>query len=420
MKNKSMRSRLRKCIAFLIVLIPVALQAGQVQGMANQRDPFLEKMMQSLQKRKPTEAELERLSQFIKQHPNNADAHVLLAEAYMQLGMDGLYAEEMEKAWQLAADALIYLLAAMKARVIANDRAGYERLIERAYAAYSNDSKSLRTLSIFFYSNKEEKISFRFLEKAYLVNPDDLSLRVDYCSALMASGRFKEVLETTKALAKDERTAELASLFDAVAYSKLNQYEKAIKLLSALYKEKQGDPLIAEAYFDALSGSGNGAKALEPAMVALALQALFVQNLDRLKIKIKSALKQASALEIAACASRVDELLHGGRPLAFFYFALADLLDENSRIPEAINYYAKGLEQDSSLGVAYMRLGRDLEIMGAPPETVMSFYKTAAAGTPDDPEVSARYLRMKARMPAMSKDFALKLKHLFNQFRYRS
>ena len=67
-----------------------------------------------------------------------------------------------------------------------------------------------------------------------------------------------------------------------------------------------------------------------------------------------------------------------------------------------------------------MRLAHDLEILGGTPDKIKELYEQAASISRDDREVKAKYERMKARMPAVEKDIAAKIKCVVNNVRYKS
>jgi tetratricopeptide (TPR) repeat protein len=138
-----------------------------------------------------------------------------------------------------------------------------------------------------------------------------------------------------------------------------------------------------------------------------------------LKNKIKPLIANASVTDIESGIKKVAAILPPGRALAYFYFALGDLLDKSGRYLNAVHCFSKGLEMDPSFGRAHMRLARDLEILGFRGDAVKQNYSLAAELTPPgDQEVMARYERMKERSKAEDRDIAGKLKKRFNKMRY--
>jgi len=390
-------------------------------GLATQKpNPFLLSMKALSDKRALNSSELEKLSDYIRKHPDDPDGHLLLAHAYNQLGMTGLYAEELEKSWRSSPGALLYLFAALRARALSDDHPSFDRLVDEAYRVYKNDASALSKLGKLFQDNDENTLAARFLGRSLELNKKNLKTLCDYCSSLLALNQYRELISAAGPLFSNEETRSLANLLSGTAWHKLNRPEKAVPLLAEAYREAPDRPEVAEAYVDALLSTGQRSQALQPALMALALQPPFSSHMTVLKAKVKPLIERASISGLEDGINQVCKAMLPGRSLAFFYFALGDLLDKSGRVWEACNCFNKGLSMDQSLGRAYMRLAHDLEILGGASDSVMELYKQAATRTPpEDKEVRAKYERMKVRIPAMDKDIAGKLKCVINNLRYK-
>ena len=405
------------CLSFLA---PARSAAEPDNGLATHRhDPFLVNMKAVLKNRAPNEDEMSRLNLYMQNHQGDPDGHLVMANAYNQLGMDGMYAEEMEKAWRLSNSSLNFLFASLKARALADDHCGYENLVEKAFQTFKNNADMLSKTGQVFLESNQSKLSLRFLSRARELNPQDMQLLCSYCSNLLALRRYRELLSAATPLFAQERTRALANLLSGTAWYNLNQPEKALPLLARAYHLAPNQPEIAESYFDALIACGKNSQALQPALVALSLQPPFAAHMSVLKAKVKPIIARAKTEDLDNGISQVAKTIPPTNSLAFFYFALGDLLDKSDRIRNASYCYYNGLTIDPSFGRAYMRLAHDWELLGGPPDKIINFYEKAALQTRDDKEVVAKYERMKARKPSLDRDIAAKVKFVINNIRYQ-
>jgi tetratricopeptide (TPR) repeat protein len=420
MRNRQILS-VTLSVLFSVSFLAAGATEQEKDGLATRKhDPFLASMRNFLQKRECSPEELDKLKAYIQVHPDDPDGHLVLANAYNKMGMEGMYAEELEKAWHLSPDSLMYLFVALKARAITDDHTSYDRLVDEAFQTFQQDKQKLEKLGQLFQDNNENELALRFLTRALELDRQDLQVLCTYCNSLMACKKYKELIRAAAPLFGRDNTRALACLLTGVAWYNLNQLDKAVPLLAKAYRGAPDRPEIAEAYFDVLMAEGKESEALEPALMALALQPPFSAHMTALKAKVKPVIARASTSDLQEGIKQVTLNMPPYRPLAFFFFALGDLLDKSDRVLNAANCFSKGLSLDPTLGRAYMRLGYSMEKLGEPPEKVFALYRQAAQRVSEDKEVTARYERMKARIPALDKDIAGKMKSVINNLRYKS
>ncbi len=385
----------------------------------NTHNSYLENTLNLLSQRNLSKEEMSKLSAYIGEHPADADGHVVLSKAYLRMGLDTLYAEELEKAWHCSPGTLLYFLAALKVYAQGEERAKFDNLVEEAYKCYGSNAKVLGVLGKTFQSNSESELAFRFLKRAIDLEPKNVELLSDYCMTLLAQRKYVQLLSASKALEFDPQIKPLVLLLNGVANYNLHNTKKALEYLSSAYSTNYMNPEVAEAYYDALVQDGNYKAAVRPAILALAMQPIASKHLDTLKAKVKPVLARASDTELKSACEAVLKLLPPGQALAFFYFSLADILDKSGRYLAAAKLFDAGV-QIFPYGRAYMRLAHDLEILGTVNDKqILAYYKQAALLSPGDEEVKARYLRMKARIPVGQTDIALKLKLALAAYKYQ-
>jgi tetratricopeptide (TPR) repeat protein len=217
---------------------------------------------------------MEKVSAYIQKHPDDPDGHLVMSDAYFKLGMTGMYAEELEKAWRLSSNSMLYLLAALKARMISDDPGSFYILVDEAFAKYKNDPKKLNSLGALFQQNNQNALALRFLKRATEAAPDNFEYLGNYCASLLAQKKYKQVIENAQTLYSNPQSKTSGALLLGVAYYNLNVPAKAIAYLSEAYAAAPTHAEIAEAYYDALMSNGRKAEATQVALMALATQPL--------------------------------------------------------------------------------------------------------------------------------------------------
>ena len=417
--------KLQRFISATLSLISTAVFSGacyaaaEVQTSEQAPDPFLVTFKDSLKRRDPNPADIAKLNEYIEKHPNDGNGHMVLAYVYDKLGMDGMYSSELEKAWRLQPETPSFLISALKGRAVTNDKRHYQSLIEEGFQKYKNDPKNLIKAAELFHSIKENEVAVRFVEQALKIDPKNVEARCNYCTYLLALSRFHEAIDASEPLLSDKTTATLATLIQGVAWNGLKNTRRALPLLEKAWHEAPTELQLAKTYVDALIAEHKYKQAVEPAMMVLAFQPPYGKHLNAVKDEIKPVIERASAADIQANLAKISKMIPPGKTLAFFYFALGDLLDRSGKILAAANCFQEGLSMDDSVGRAYMRLGHDLELLGASPDSVQKLYQQAVLRTGNDKEVVARCQRMTARLPVMDRDIAGKIKNLINSVRYK-
>ena len=384
------------------------------------RDPFLERMIREVAAHKPSETEMAEIADYVSKHETDSDGHLLLADAYFKLGMDGLYAEELEKAWKLNPKAMMYLIGALKARAISGDTENFDRLVEDCFKTYAHNVNDLNTLATLLQMNKQDALAIKFYKRAMQLDPSNLHILEDYCSSLISLKQYSEAITAAQKLHKNPQFEDHAALVEGLAYFNLNQTKKAIPLLKKAYLAHPNSPLLAQSYYAALMTDGQIKEAVVPALMALAFQPLLSPaDLDTVKSNIRPVIRKASPKDIEEGIAAVKKNMQQGRALAYFYFSLGDLLDKENRVRQAIECYTEGLAIDNTFGRAYMRLGTDMALMGASPSITRVFFEQAALRAPSDQQVLSKYFRMKERSKVYDQDIANQLKGRFNQLRFQ-
>ncbi|MBX9686969.1 MAG: tetratricopeptide repeat protein [Candidatus Obscuribacterales bacterium] len=363
---------------------------------------------------------MSRLSNFIKDYPQNPEGHRVLAEAYNKMGMDGMYAEEIENAWRLSADSTEYLVVALRLRAVSDDHKKFESLSKEALARYRNNKVMLMKLSLDLQKNNQNFLALPYLKRALELAPEDNMVRSTYCLALLNQKRNQEMLFIIEPLHKNKDSAGFAALMSGMAFANLNMPKRALGYFEKAFTIDPLNPKLAESYYQVLMKLGKKQAAVLPALVTLAGAAPAGMDLEAVKKEIIPVLSCTNNQELKVLMSQVAMALGDPAKVAYFYFAMGDLMDRCRRIQMARDCYSSALNIDKSFGRGFMRLAHDLELLGVAPDTVLDLYSTALRLAPDDKEVIAHFKRMESRLAASPKDIAAMIKSIINQARYRS
>ncbi|MBX9722415.1 MAG: tetratricopeptide repeat protein [Candidatus Obscuribacterales bacterium] len=428
-----MNTRLSNKTAQLIVLIIVAVSlppghaevgksksssvSSPISGLTKS-DPFLENILSSLDKRKATPNDLESLSTYIKENPSSPDGHLVLSRAYFSLGMDNMYAEEMEKAWILSPTHVSFLLAALKAQTVWNDSASLKSLVDKSLEVYRDNVRMLLILAKQFQAENRPAVALRFFERAHQLDPQNRNVLKSFCTLLLSRKEYARVLSESRPLLSENDPTCFAQLLTGLAYTGLGSPEAALPFLEKAHLQNPSQAEIAEAYADCLVALGKTKEALQPSLVALAMQTPYAGRTEEIKLKIRPLISLAKTAELKGAIQTVVKLNPPANQLAFFYFAFGDLLDKSGKVSLASGCFTDGLNLDGSFGRGYMRLARDYELLGKDSDLILNLYQRAVENAPDDKEVQSRYERMKSRMLSSDHDIAAKLKAAINSVRY--
>lgn len=366
-----------------------------------------------IEKRNLTQGELETAIKFVEKHPSDVDGHLLLARAYELAGMEHLASEELLDAWRLNPKAITPLISAISKIIMEADETAYQKLIAEAMKVYAKNPTELGVLALISQKNHDKKSAAAFLQAALKNNPSDIDALSAYSSMLIEEHKYSAVLDETEKLSKlqlDASKKARVNLLRGLAFFRMNQIHRAIPYLRDSYQADPKQYELCRAYFEALVADKQFDAALEPALMCLALYPPFFNGLDKLKSKIEPIMRLSKSKNINAAIVKVKKNISDGMQLAYFNFALGDLMDRLGNFQAGENFFIAGLNLDPSFGRGYMRLAADMERLGEDEDAIEGLYKKALEADTNDPEIAARYHRFLARKKVAKTDLALKIK----------
>lgn len=380
----------------------------------------LNKFSSNMEKRDLSKSELEQLVRLVNENSDSAQAHSVLARAYELSGLEEFSLEESVAAWELNKGDIQAFVAAQSMALRVSNRTVYEQLNSKALSHFKNDSRSLNTLAAICEKRGESEIARRFLKASLMAAPNDLDARILYLGALLADHRYEEILKELDALhlqkenAENKRVENQIATFRGIALLRLNRAHAALKYLELAFAASPTNLAVCNAYFDALVATGRYKSAVYPGMMLLALQPPFGDALERTKKKLQPTFEKASihASPLKDNMHKIDSEIKDRGRLAYFSFALADLMDDIGSYAQAEYLFSYGLNLDSSFGRGYMRLAKVMEKLGRDPDVVKDLHKSAMEADSKDPEIVAGYKRSITRDASRKNDLAGRTKNL--------
>ena len=358
----------------------------------------------------------ELIARYIEQHPNDPRGHLVMGRLYQLSGLEKLDIAESISAWRLDRSDLATFLAAQAAASKANETELYDELMNEALRVYANDGKMLVTIAVINQKRGEENSARKFLEQAVKIDPHDAETKSLYLSALMGQKRYGDLVRGAQELRKTSpgiRYRGLATIFEGIGLLRLHQPARALPFLEKGYMLNPRNLDLVEDYFDALLSVRQYEKAVAVGFVAMALQPPFGSRLDVLKKKIEPVILKVPISSINGGIARVHQIVKHQGQLAYFYFALGDLMEKTHHYRKAEQCFVEGLNRDDSFGRGYMRLAKVKETLGDDPDVCLDLYRLACEKDPHDLECKARYARAKTRNASVRRDLARRFKLSF-------
>lgn len=372
-------------------------------------------LSKKIETRSLNESELKVLSDYLSSHPRDPEAHRLLARTYDLLGLSDLFVNELIQTWRLDRQDLVSFISAQSEAIKRDDKILFEQLSNEACKVYESDARSLLTIAAIHQRRGDDASARKFLQLALKVSPGDAETREYYLSALLAGKNYSELIRQSEILAKTgtrKRHKILAAMFKGIALSRLHQAEQSLPYLATAYKASPHNYDLATDYFRALLLSKKFKEAVEPGLMSLVLQPPFAAtaNTDLTKEQLIFLMKRVPLSVFDQGLLKVSAVISQSTQLSYFYFSLASLLDDCGYYQKAKEYYVAGLNLDDSDGKPFMRIARDMDLLGDDPDTAIDLYRAATLREPNNAEFRARLDRALVRSGNWNRDIAARIK----------
>lgn len=357
----------------------------------------LKKLEKQVRARQLSEDGVAELEVILEKNPCEPHALVVLGIFYAQQGLVASAQESFVKAMRCNpkyAQAPIELAKLLLAR---GESRNAIAVIDSALKHIAKDPQLLLMKGYLLYLDHKYKDAGAVYALAKEENPQALGTESALAQLRLLNGQFGDALALAEAdLSKDPEYF-AANLAKGYALLGLKRAPLAIEPLQKAYQAVPFHPNLAFNLASCLQLAGKDARALEPALVNLALS---VSTPDQPEAKELVTVVLRKIPE--ATASRIIELagkkLANAQLSANLHFALGDVFDAMKQPHRAIEQYQIGLTIKPKFARGLFRLGLDFHSCLHRDKEALGYIERAAELAPEDQEIKVKLARLKMQL----------------------
>lgn len=382
---------------------------------SNNSHPVLQRIEMELEKNEVSDQSFHDLERIIEKEPANYRAHLILGRCYDKLGLVELAHDEYQLAAKHGPNDPKAFVELLKSHLQSGDMQSAMSLLSAASRRFPNDPEIMFWMGNYLYARnrvREAEFAYRMALGHKKKIPGLYSQLAEIRLRMRQFSEAEHLADSELALDKNARDAYRIKGFSLLGRGRYSEAAKPLELAFRYEPNKEG---IAQTYAWCLYWTGQYEKALEPALIDLALSAdPSSNNIEQKKLLIRI-LKSVPPDQAQKEIERLVEYLDKRSKNAAFHFALGDVLDTIGRPQDAIKQYKLGLKIDPKHGRGLYRLGKDLELYTHDYMQALTCYKKAYALRPDDTEIEARLRRLEDRLAIRQNDWAWQMKDWFRK-----
>jgi tetratricopeptide (TPR) repeat protein len=401
--------------ALMLVLLP-ALAALAVSF----SDPLLQTLGNELkgQKRPPPDL-TNRLGQFLEKNPSNYQAHLLMGDCYVRLGLYDQALAEFKLATQYGPDDPAPISQLIRQQMTVGQNQSTPALLLAAEARFPDDPviAYLRGNWLLLQRHNVEGAE-KLFAKAAAKKAKVPGLHLAMAQVAMARGDYEQAVKQCDEELQLEPDAPEAQLIKGLALSRLRQYVAALAPLKAVYSltEYKLRPDLARSYAQAAYWNGKFEDAIEPAILQIARTTNAGTNSkdDTLtKNLLAECLRQlprdTAEMRVTATTNDVDRnasIFKDGS----FHRVVGDVLSKVGMDRQALVEYESCLKRNTQDAYALLGAGREFETNFPDYQFALTLYQRARLFRPDIPGIDDLITRLEERIADRDKDLAWRMK----------
>ncbi len=363
--------------------------------------PELDQIEQRINEAAIAKDDADKLTAYSQDHINDPRAHVLLGRLYSSYNFGEMASQEFEAALKINRDQPDVWILLINEKYRHTKLTDAERLMKEAEALFPTNPRLLLAKgSLLIHLNRPADAQ-KQLEKALSLRQNDPIAYASLSEALYNQSRFSEALESAnKALALRPDYPD-AHLRRALALLKLKRDKEALASLSNGYKYGPFHRELVTLYANESERQGNYVIALEASLGKMGLDVNFDELLGDDKDKVIDMIdlcqtKGVNEEEVLKTIQAVSSKLKGTGHQGKYFFCLGDIYDAFGKREIAMGFYQQGLQVEPTYGRAWLRLGRDLELIHKN-EEALDCYRKAIKYKKDDPEIIEQLRKLESR-----------------------
>lgn len=348
------------------------------------------------------------VEKFLKEHPNDAYAHFLLARLYLRLGYTGLADDELSRTDKLEPGFVLDWLGKQTARP---GVPAPTDLFAYVHDHYANDPRAILLHVRLLRASGLRRQALMELarpELAAAAPPGYYSLLSEMS---LGDERFDQAgIYARLALAADPTDLQAQSAFLVSAIMRGKSSPDSTQKLAALHKVNPGQAAVATLLAERLTAAGEYKAALEPALVAFVREPgarLSVIENKTLRLVLQKVSDQDIEQTLAGLSPHVLQAAER----AWFHLRLAKLLADCGKQKLAAKQFdVAGSLDPFFAGAANFQAGQTLEQKARRPQEALEYYRKAYLVRPYDKQIGAVYTRLDQRLINYQNDLAWRLK----------
>lgn len=398
------------------VILPIALACTPALA-ANQMD--LARTEQLIDAGKLDAKQASELIEFVRTHPKNLKAHIILGRYYSINNMGELSSAQYQEALKInSKDPSIWL-------ALANERYRHRKPAEAMQIL--NDAEKLFPKSHDILMGKcnlllkQNKLAeaIKYLPKAQASDPKDPEVYTAYSRACMMSQKYPEALEQANHALSLKPDYSEAYAAQAQALLVLGKNKEALHALTTGFKYDNLNRTLNVLLIQEAEKAHNPAISFEPALAVVGIDVNNLTELDGHKEKVIAIMHEwqksgATENQISNSIEKISNQLKGTGHQAKFLFCVGDIYDRLNQPQKAMAYYRQGLTIDPSYARAYLRIGEDYELLYQNDQALAN-YRKAYSLKHSDLEIVSRLTAMEKKVSEEKNNALLRL---FNSFHF--
>ncbi|MBX9878117.1 MAG: tetratricopeptide repeat protein [Candidatus Obscuribacterales bacterium] len=394
----------------IILPISLAMTLTSVSA-ANQFD--LNRTEQLIDSGKLDGKQASELIEFVRTHPKNLKAHIILGRYYSIYNLGELAAAQYEQALKIDNKQPSIWLS------LANEKYRHRKPSEAMKILNDAEKRFPKSHDIIMgkcnlllkQNNLPEAI--KYLPKAQASDPKDPEVYVAYSRACMLSHKYPEALEQANHALSLKSDYSEAYAAQAQALVALGKDKEALHALISGFKYDSLNKSLNKLLIQEAEKSGSPELAFEAALGIIGVDVNNINELDDDKDKVISlihAAQKSGATDssISSSIEKISNELKGTGHQAKYLFCIGDIYDRLKQPQRAMTFYRQGLAIDPSYARAYLRIGEDYELLYQN-EKALENYRKAYTLKHSDLEIVSRLTAMEKKVSEEKNNALLKL-----------
>lgn len=382
---------------------------GQTTGGADKG--LLTYILSQNARQRPTDETVKRVQAIVDKNPQDYFARLVMGNTLDSLGLPEQAIEQYQLAVKLAPENPRPIIELVKAELSTGKREAAMRLLQEASKRFPNDSEILFWMGNYYLTKGDFKNANVYLNKASSKgNASIFGMSSSKAEIELKQGHFGyAVLLAEEDLARDPNYP-LGNAVKGLGLFGLHRYKYAAPFLQKAFEKFPLHAEYSRKYGECCLVTGDYEHALEPAMVAMAIESRRGFPLDESKWLMRSTLAQLPysfvMQETPVFLDKINKVFSNSR----VHFVYGDIFDSFGYHALATREYFDAYKLDKTNAQALLKLANNLETYYQKYDQAVYFLTQAHTLEPANTEIADRLDRLMSRLSLHKSDLAWQIK----------